>query len=77
MAVLGVDDAETAHAETEIAVDEGARVVGSAVNQLVALPRDRARSDRTAEPPVPTGNSTHDEPRTDPPAGTIPRRGVV
>ena len=32
MAVLGVDNAEPAHAEPEIAVDERACVVGSAVN---------------------------------------------
>ena len=42
VAVLEVDDAEPAHAEAEIAVDEIAGVVGTAMDQMATLARDRA-----------------------------------
>src|SRR5690348_102915 len=59
MPAFHIDDAEAAHAEAEIAINEIAGIVGSAMDQPVALARDDALLDRPAAPPVPACNSAH------------------
>jgi hypothetical protein len=59
MAAFDVDNAEAAHSESEVAVDEKAGIIGAALDQPVTLPSDDASVDPTSGPPVPASNSAH------------------
>ena len=54
-----IDDAETAHTETEIAVDQCAGVVRASMDKPLALTRNDSLVDRPSPPSVPTSNSAH------------------
>ena len=59
MAAGDVDDGEATHAEAEIAVDELAAVVRSAMDDAVALRDDRLARDGPSTPAVPPGDAAH------------------
>ena len=59
VAAFDVDDAEAAHAEAEIAVDEIAGVIGAAVAKAVAGSRDGVLRHRLAAASIPACNSAH------------------
>jgi hypothetical protein len=56
-----VDDAQPAHPEAEITIGHDALVVGSAVQDRVALRGNEAGRDDTATSCVKAGNSADDE----------------
>ena len=56
---LDVDDAEPAHAEAEITVGEIAGVIGTAMEQPVALAGNRLLGTGLPAAPVPAGNAAH------------------
>src|SRR5205085_11522348 len=59
MPACDIDDAEPAHAEPEVAVDEIAGIAGAAVAQPVALADDRILRHRPPSASVPAGNAAH------------------
>jgi hypothetical protein len=59
MAALYVDDAEAAHSEAEVTVDQIAVIVRTPMNQPIALIDEDALLYGPAAPSVPARNSTH------------------
>ena len=59
MSASHIDDAEAAHAETEITVDQCAGVVWASMDNPLALTRNDSLVDRPSPPSVPTSNSAH------------------